>query len=155
VNELQDLKNYIQAIQQQINNLTNLLQIHTKKDDNLNEILNLIHNQNFEKVRFNQILFENIFPDLVRRISTLEDQVLNNRQEQFEKDLILNKSISSFKFPTRVINQLKHEGVKTLKELLNFSSHELLKMPNISFKSVNKIQEVLKDINFKLRNENG
>jgi hypothetical protein len=58
VNEIQDLKNYILSIQDKLDNLTMMLQNYNEKHDTLNEIINLLYNQGFEKTRVEIELFK-------------------------------------------------------------------------------------------------
>jgi DNA-directed RNA polymerase alpha subunit len=150
MSEIQDLKNYVLAIQDKINNLTMMLQNHSKKDDNLNEILNLIHNQNFEKARFNQSLFENVFPDLLRRITSLEDLLLKNRRADIDKKILLDKKIVLLDFPSRLKRALITNGIDNIKKLTECSKYDILKMINVSQKSLDKIVSFLSENNLEL-----
>jgi DNA-directed RNA polymerase alpha subunit len=150
VSELQDLKNYILSIQQQLNNLTTLIQSHAKKDDNLNEILNLVHNQNFEKARFNQSLFENVFPDLVQRISALETKLHINRRLELDNERALSKSIHELGLLPRTVRGLMAEDIRSVNDLIKKSKFDLLKIPNFGTKSLRDIEESLSSINLKL-----
>ena len=151
MSEVQDLKNYILAIQDKVNSLTIMLQNHSKKDDNLNEILNLIHNQNFEKARFNQSLFENVFPDILARISSLENELLKKRASDREKEWLLNSLIEQTPLPNRIKNALIMNGINNLRKLLELSKWDILKIPNLSNISLDKIVSFLAENNLELR----
>jgi DNA-directed RNA polymerase alpha subunit len=151
MSEIQDLKNYIMAIQQQLNNLTIIIQNHSKKDDNLNEILNLVHNQNFEKARFNQSLFENVFPDIVHRISVIEHELSINRRKEQDREMMLLRPIHTLGLMPRTLRGLLAEGVHTISDLIKLSSLDILKMVNMGKKSLDDILHSLAIVDLTLR----
>ena len=151
MSELQDLKNYILAIQEKINNLTIILTTHSKKDDNLNEILNLIHNQNFEKSRFNSSLFENVFPDIIRRISAIENQLSKSHRIDIDKERILNTLIEDTNLSTRIKRSLISLGITTVRKICEFSEYDILKVPNLARVSLGEIVSFLAENSLELR----
>lgn len=70
--KIADLKNNILAVQDKLNNLTILINSLKSNGEKLNEIINIVHNLNFERSNQNKTLFETICPDLVRRITEIE-----------------------------------------------------------------------------------
>lgn len=52
--------------------------------------------------------------------------------------------------PTRVVNCLKTEGVKTIGDLLCWCEHQLLKTPNLGKKSLAEIKKILGRVNLSL-----
>lgn len=152
MSEIQDLKNYILSLQQQINNLSLLIQNHAKKDDNLNEILNLVHNTNFERERFNHSLFENVFPDIMRRLSILEAVSSKERRNAADRSYNSKVLVSELNIPKRIMNIISFDfpEIKTIEQLSKLSRSQLLKVPNIAHRSVDLLDSELKKLGFSL-----
>lgn len=72
MSEIQDLKNHILALQSKINEILISIQKSNIVNDRVNEIMNLIHNMGFQDQQKNNILYSNIMPDLLRRLTHLE-----------------------------------------------------------------------------------
>lgn len=79
MSEIQDLKNHILSLHQKINNLNGLIENSHQNDNKLSEVLNIIHNMNYEKSKQNQVIFESIFPDILRRITDLENKIKKSK----------------------------------------------------------------------------
>jgi hypothetical protein len=79
MSEIQDLKNHVLALHEKLNSFTLSFQSMSKNNDNVNEILNIIHNLGLERSKQNNTIFENIYPDLIRRLTLLEDTYRNKK----------------------------------------------------------------------------
>jgi DNA-directed RNA polymerase subunit alpha len=75
----------------------------------------------------------------------LAEQMLIRRKLILEgkKDSMLFRPIDDFEFTVRSINCLKAEGIFTIDQLLQHSSNDLLKMPNLGLKSQKEIIDIL------------
>lgn len=65
------------------------------------------------------------------------------KQEEQEKEQLLNKSIDYLEFTIRVHNCLKAENIHTIRDLVKRSSTDLLITPNLGRKSLKEIIETL------------
>jgi hypothetical protein len=72
MSEIQDLKNHILSLTDKLNNLCLIVQNLNKSDQKMNEVLNIIHNLSLEKSMQNNKIFETMVPDIIRRITKLE-----------------------------------------------------------------------------------
>lgn len=57
----------------------------------------------------------------------------------------------AFEFSTRTSNSLKDAGIRKVRQLLNWSEAQLLKLPNFGRKSLNEVKENLRLLNLSLK----
>ncbi len=63
----------------------------------------------------------------------------------------LDVRVDELELSVRTINCLKHEGVRTVRDLITKSGAELLRAPNFGRKSLNEVKEILSVFGLKLR----
>jgi len=72
----------------------------------------------------------------------LEGELISKEEkEKSEKEKILNKTIEELDFSVRSYNCLKKSNVNTLKDLVNYSPMEVIKIKNLGKKSLDEIKE--------------
>lgn len=70
-----------------------------------------------------------------------EEFMSEEEREKIENEKILNKSIEELDFSVRSYNCLKKSNVNTLKDLLQYSNEEIMKIKNLGKKSLDEIKE--------------
>lgn len=81
----------------------------------------------------------------------LEGELISKEEkEKSEKEKILNKTIEELDFSVRSYNCLKKSNVNTLKDLVNFSPMEVIKIKNLGKKSLDEIKEKITKYGFVL-----
>jgi DNA-directed RNA polymerase subunit alpha len=81
----------------------------------------------------------------------LEGELISKEEkEENEKEKILNKTIEEFDFSVRSYNCLKKSNVNTLRDLVNYSPMEVIKIKNLGKKSLDEIKEKLTKYGFVL-----
>ncbi len=58
---------------------------------------------------------------------------------------ILKMTLEELDLPTRIVNALKNGGIETIGQLLGTSKKELFKIKNLGIKSINHVEEVLRE----------
>ncbi|HDK27754.1 MAG TPA: DNA-directed RNA polymerase subunit alpha [Candidatus Atribacteria bacterium] len=81
-------------------------------------------------------------------IESTEEFIPEEGKEKSEKDKILNKTIEELDFSVRSYNCLKKSGINTLRDLINYSPEEVMKIKNLGKKSLNEINEKLNKFGF-------
>ncbi|MCG2820294.1 MAG: DNA-directed RNA polymerase subunit alpha [Candidatus Atribacteria bacterium] len=72
----------------------------------------------------------------------LEGELISREEkENSEKEKILNKSIEELDFSVRSYNCLKKSNINTLRDLVNYSPMEVIKIKNLGKKSLDEIKE--------------
>jgi len=72
----------------------------------------------------------------------LEGKLISREEkENSEKEKILNKSIEELDFSVRSYNCLKKSNINTLRDLVNYSPIEVIKIKNLGKKSLDEIKE--------------
>ncbi len=93
----------------------------------------------------NNVLFENIYPDLIRRINKLENF-------QSEEVRILSLPVQSLNFKhKRTLRCMVEKGIKDVASILKHSEYEFLSTPNFGKKSLMDLKETLSRHNLKLK----
>lgn len=81
----------------------------------------------------------------------LEGELISKEEkEKSEKEKILNKTIEELDFSVRSYNCLKKSNVNTLRDLVNYSPMEVIKIKNLGKKSLDEIKEKLAKYEFVL-----
>ena len=81
----------------------------------------------------------------------LEGEIISKEEkEQSEKEKILNKTIEELDFSVRSYNCLKKSNVNTLRDLVNYSPMEVIKIKNLGKKSLDEIKEKITKYGFVL-----
>jgi len=81
----------------------------------------------------------------------LEGELISKEEkEKSEKEKILNKTIEELDFSVRSYNCLKMSNVNTLRDLLNYSPMEIIKIKNLGKKSLDEIKEKINKYGFVL-----
>lgn len=81
----------------------------------------------------------------------LEGEIISKEEkEKSEKEKILNKTIEELDFSVRSYNCLKKSNVNTLKDLVNYSPMEVIKIKNLGKKSLDEIKEKITKYGFVL-----
>ena len=81
----------------------------------------------------------------------LEGELISKEEkEKSEKEKILNKTIEELDFSVRSYNCLKKSNVNTLKDLVNYSPMEVIKIKNLGKKSLDEIKEKITKYGFVL-----
>ncbi len=81
----------------------------------------------------------------------LEGELISREEkEKSEKEKILNKTIEELDFSVRSYNCLKKSNVNTLRDLVNYSPMEVIKIKNLGKKSLDEIKEKITKYGFVL-----
>ena len=81
----------------------------------------------------------------------LEGELISREEkENSEKEKILNKTIEELDFSVRSYNCLKKFNVNTLRDLVNYSPMEVIKIKNLGKKSLDEIKEKMTKYGFVL-----
>jgi DNA-directed RNA polymerase subunit alpha len=81
----------------------------------------------------------------------LEGELISREEkEKSEKEKILNKTIEELDFSVRSYNCLKMSNVNTLRDLVNYSPMEIIKIKNLGKKSLDEIKEKITKYGFVL-----
>ena len=92
-------------------------------------------------------VFTKFSPDDVE----LEGELISREEkEKSEKEKILNKTIEELDFSVRSYNCLKKSNVNTLRDLVNYSPMEVIKIKNLGKKSLDEIKEKITKYGFVL-----
>ena len=76
--------------------------------------------------------------------------ISEEEKEKNEKEKILNKTIEELDFSVRSYNCLKKSGINTLRDLINYSPEEVIKIKNLGKKSLDEIKEKMNKYAFVL-----
>jgi len=81
----------------------------------------------------------------------LEGELISREEkEKSEKEKILNKTIEELDFSVRSYNCLKMSNINTLRDLVNYSPMEVIKIKNLGKKSLDEIKEKITKYGFVL-----
>jgi DNA-directed RNA polymerase subunit alpha len=81
----------------------------------------------------------------------LEGELISREEkEKSEKEKILNKTIEELDFSVRSYNCLKKSNVNILRDLVNYSPMEVIKIKNLGKKSLDEIKEKMTKYGFVL-----
>lgn len=81
----------------------------------------------------------------------LEGELISREEkENSEKEKILNKTIEELDFSVRSYNCLKKSNINTLRDLINYSPMEVIKIKNLGKKSLDEIKEKITKYGFVL-----
>jgi len=83
-------------------------------------------------------------------IESMGELVSEEEREKSEKEKILNKTIEELDFSVRSYNCLKKSGINTLRDLINYSPEEVIKIKNLGKKSLDEIKEKMNKYGFTL-----
>jgi len=89
-------------------------------------------------------VFTKFSPDDVE----LEGELISEEKEKSEREKILNKSLEELDFSVRSYNCLKKSEVNTLRDLVEFSPREIIKIKNLGKKSLDEIKEKITKYGF-------
>jgi len=81
----------------------------------------------------------------------VDTHILPLPSEEYEKNLLLEKSIDALNLTVRTENCLRGYEVDTIKELINYTKRELLTTSGLGPCSVREIISALENINLKLK----
>ncbi|PKP56915.1 DNA-directed RNA polymerase subunit alpha [Candidatus Atribacteria bacterium HGW-Atribacteria-1] len=88
------------------------------------------------------IKYLKIFTKFSPEVVELEGELISREEkEKSEKEKILNKTIEELDFSVRSYNCLKKSNVNTLRDLVNYSPIEVIKIKNLGKKSLDEIKE--------------
>lgn len=150
--EIEDLKNHVMAMSKKLANFCDGFLNSKFSNERINEILDMIHKENHERSRTNTLLFEQVYPDLARRVAMLEenmDRLLH--PERYQKNDILEKSIHDLELTVRSTRCLENEQIHTIGDLIKNTAWELRRIPNMGAHSVKNIEESLSKFGLKLK----
>jgi len=91
-------------------------------------------------------VFTKFSPDDVE----LEGELISEEKEKSEREKILNKTLEELDFSVRSYNCLKKSEVNTLRDLVEFSPREIIKIKNLGKKSLDEIKEKITKYGFVL-----
>lgn len=148
--DIEDLKNHVIALSKKIDNFCDGFLNSGLSNDRINEVLNIIHDQNFERSRINSVLFEEVYPDLARRVAFLEEKILMNDRDE-RKNNILEKSIHDLELTVRAARCLRAQGIDTIGSLMRNSRQDLRRIPNLGSHSLRMIENSMEKIGLKLK----
>lgn len=90
-------------------------------------------------------IFTKFSPEDIELTSEL---VSEEEKEKSEKEKILNKTIEELDFSVRSYNCLKKSSISTLKDLIEYSPEEIIKIKNLGKKSLDEIKEKINKYGF-------
>jgi len=97
------------------------------------------------------IKYLKVFTKFSPEDAELEGELISKEEkEKSEKEKILNKTIEELDFSVRSYNCLKKSNVNTLRDLVNCSPMEVIKIKNLGKKSLDEIKEKLTKYEFVL-----
>ena len=97
------------------------------------------------------IKYLKVFTKFSPEDAELEGEIISKEEkEKSEKEKILNKTIEELDFSVRSYNCLKKSNVNTLRDLVNYSPMEVIKIKNLGKKSLDEIKEKLTKYEFVL-----
>ncbi|MFH1001640.1 MAG: DNA-directed RNA polymerase subunit alpha [bacterium] len=97
------------------------------------------------------IKYLKIFTKFSPEVVELEGELISREEkENSEKEKILNKSIEELDFSVRSYNCLKKSNINTLRDLVNYSPMEVIKIKNLGKKSLDEIKEKITKYGFVL-----
>ncbi len=97
------------------------------------------------------IKYLKVFTKFSPEDAELEGELISKEEkEKSEKEKILNKTIEELDFSVRSYNCLKKSNVNTLRDLVNYSPMEVIKIKNLGKKSLDEIKEKLTKYEFVL-----
>jgi len=145
MDEIQDLKNHILGLTHKIDSILKFIDTLKFNNNRINEMLDVIHGMSHERSRQHNIVFENIFPDIIRRINNLE------KDKDNDNDKNLKLSIKALVLSKRTINSLLSQGIETLGHLIDKKEYELTRIPNFGRRSLDDVKKTLKEYNLELK----
>ncbi|MHC2994301.1 MAG: DNA-directed RNA polymerase subunit alpha [Candidatus Atribacteria bacterium] len=83
-------------------------------------------------------------------IESIGELISEEEREKSKKEKILNKTIEELDFSVRSYNCLKKSRVNTLRDLINYSPEEVIKIKNLGKKSLDEIKEKINKYGFTL-----
>jgi len=83
-------------------------------------------------------------------IESIGELISEEEREKSEKEKILNKTIEELDFSVRSYNCLKKSSINTLRDLINYSPEEVIKIKNLGKKSLDEIREKINKYGFTL-----
>jgi len=83
-------------------------------------------------------------------VESESEPISREEKEKSEKEKVLNKTIEELDFSVRSYNCLKKSNVNTLRDLVNYSPMEVIKIKNLGKKSLDEIKEKLAKYGFVL-----
>jgi len=83
-------------------------------------------------------------------IESMGELISEEEREKSEKEKILNKTIEELDFSVRSYNCLKKSGINTLRDVINYSPEEVIKIKNLGKKSLDEIKEKMNKYGFTL-----
>ncbi len=92
--------------------------------------------------------------DIITRISDIEDAagLMSSKKEDPNKK-ILETSIDDLDLSVRAYNCLKRAGILTIRDLVDKSENEMMKIRNLGKKSLKEVIDKIKDMGLKFRND--
>lgn len=89
-----------------------------------------------------------LFMSLTDKIS---DEVTMVEKEEEKKDKVLEMTVEELDLSVRSYNCLKRAGINTVEELIQRTEEDMMKVRNLGRKSLEEIQQKLKELNLSLR----
>jgi len=83
-------------------------------------------------------------------VESMGELISEEEREKSEKEKILNKTIEELDFSVRSYNCLKKSGINTLRDIINYSPEEVIKIKNLGKKSLDEIKEKMNKYGFTL-----
>ena len=77
----------------------------------------------------------------------------NERQEESQKEKVLEMSIEDLELSVRSFNCLKRAGISTVEDLINKSEAEMMKVRNLGKKSLDEVTNKLHALSLDFRKE--
>lgn len=151
MSEIEDFKNCIDALTHKVDSILKFIQTLKRNNELTNECMTLIHNMNYEKSREHQVIFQSVFPDIIRRISAIETQVEDKEEKNNEKQHFIKKSIVELDLSLRINNCLRAAGITTIEELLQKTAEQLVAIPNFGKGSFLQLKARLKELGLELK----
>ena len=147
MSEIEDLNNKVLALTHKIDSVLKTLDVLRSNNEKLNEVLNIIHNMNFERSKEHNSIFNAMFPDIIRRITDLE----NDKRKVSPKNEMFSKSIEVLPVSTRIIHILRAEEINTIGELVCKTQHDIIRYNNFGRKSLTELNKALENIGLSLK----
>lgn len=151
MSDIADLSNKFLALTHKVDSILKSIEVLRNNNDKFNEVLNIIHNMNFERSMENNNIFNVMFPDIIRRLTEME----NIKREETEKERrelenerkhreILSINIRDLEdIDTRAKNCLMSENINSIGDIMNHNESFYKIIPNFGLKSLKNLKEAL------------
>ena len=92
----------------------------------------------------------NLFVNLTEKVDEVE---ITSEEDEDNKEKVLEMTVEEMDLSVRSYNCLKRAGINTVEELIRKSEEEMMKVRNLGKKSLEEVQNKLRELGLSLRKE--